>query len=310
MHDCFSMKWLLYTNSRETYESENYIKFIRWFFWNKEESFNRNNYSRFSQFITHKETGRKTLDSGECLQIELLELKKQSVIKLIAQNLDFPIVLLKSSALNNNIFNSGLLRGGTDIDILVQRENLQRLQSILASLGNRISKEDKPFSSVYEETWYIESLCTYVDVHFELCNPYHFKVKSEDILSESMIHPFYDNERIRTPCIEHLIIHSMLHFIKDGKIANQTVFDYYYLKEKTDYSVIKIENFCENWQCEKAYKKGTEMVKSIFMDTHISVLSRCLLGKGKSKTLLRLLVTLRKRNFAKTIKEYFSRLLF
>lgn len=237
--------------------NSNFVNFIGWYFFAKEFKFDVEELQRYRHFIKDsQETSTYPIILDERLKVE--------TVKRLATLTGCPLLLLKSAALNQNIFDENKIRPGTDVDILIRVDDAKKIRPLLEENYIRITKSNKPFADSYESSWKCNKFHKIIDLHINITNPLHYQISPEDLFNYSEIHPFYNNENIRVPCIEHLIIHSILHMLKDADLENQTIFDYYYLKFNAKYSELKLKNTIEDWGLKKAITFGLSSIKSMF----------------------------------------------
>lgn len=291
----------------------NYVKFIQSYFFNENSTFEPSKIKRLAQFVVETNNIKSGhLESLKNLskQITFLELNKINFLKDLA-TADIPtIILLKSSALNGHFFRNTKMRGSSDLDILIDIDDYDRLKEILEESAVKLIRNGGPFSNIYEETWFCKKYNCYIDLHIHLLNPLHYNISSKDIIEKSLKHESIGNEKIRVPCLEHMLIHIALHFVKDGNYVNQSVFDYFYLKENyaIDYSLINKYN--QSWDCIKAFKLSERIIEQTYLlKKKPTLLNVYTMSNWPGAKLLRLFRCLTPDKFFLNITVYFLKLL-
>lgn len=182
-------------------------------------------------------------------------LKQQAFISKLAKMLEshtLELILLKSSALNGYLYTNKRSRGNSDIDLLVNPRDKDKLTVILENIATKYKTQSKPnpFDDLYESTWISKrDPSLYIDVHTALTNPKLFPIPYSDIREQSKQHPFYKSSSIRVMSPEHNLIHASLHIIGDGYLPHHSLIDCAMIakSEKLDFKELK--NRSKEWGC-------------------------------------------------------------
>ncbi|WP_269518256.1 nucleotidyltransferase family protein [Alteromonas sp. BMJM2] len=144
---------------------------------------------------------------------------------------NFPLILLKSSALNANLYTVDAPRGCNDLDILANPNDWKRAQSVFSNTFTYTEKEQADvFGDLYEESYKPKGPVGYpIDLHKSLCHPYLFDVDYQHLWSTSSEHPFYNNSLIRTLSPEYQLIHLAIHGFSDMSFKTYALCDAYRL---------------------------------------------------------------------------------
>lgn len=213
--------------------------------------------------------------------------KRQAVLEIgnviLKHELDINLVLLKSMALNDRIYDPSYPRGSSDIDILVHKKDIKVLERCLDSLG--YVKRDpgiQPFSGAYEVSWSKGKV--HIDVHTSLANPYKFKINVDSLISDSEPHPFYNNRNIRVLSKKDTLWNLALHFQKDCYTYHHSILDAHHVIN-TDVS--KIDNV---YEAKKAYNVFESIKNNLVSDAPMPLMSSLLVSvmplcKENKKTL-------------------------
>lgn len=137
------------------------------------------------------------------------------------------IYLLKSSALNANLYSSSFVRLGVDIDILVAASDKANFELVLQKLAVYMPPPNLyPFEELYESSWRSKGLqSVIVDYHNSLVNPEIFTIPESIMFACSEQHPEYSSTRIRVFSSEVMIIHLALHVTNDGSYEHYNLLD-------------------------------------------------------------------------------------
>jgi hypothetical protein len=199
----------------------------------------------------------KKIDNKESINPELISQLKIIAIQVVANYLEkraivhslgraiedklsnWNVILLKAMAFNDNIYGTSSPRGSSDIDILVEKDNLINLEEILKKLGfcKQVSGIN-PFSGVYENCWSKGKI--YLDIHTSLINPYKYTLNTERLFENSAPHPFYKMDNIRVLGDEDNLLHLALHFQKDCYIYHHSIIDAMHIRHSSKISAKKL----------------------------------------------------------------------
>ena len=186
-------------------------------------------------------------------------LKQQAFISTLSKILEeqsLQVILLKSSALNGYLYPNQRCRGNSDIDILINPEDEEKINSILEQLAKlHKTANSQPFDGLYEKTWISKKdPSLFVDVHTALTNPKLFNIQFKDIQNHSKQHPFYDSSSIRVMSPEHNLIHAGLHIIGDGYLPHHSLMDaaLIVLNEKSNMDSGSLFETSSSWGCKSS----------------------------------------------------------
>lgn len=163
-----------------------------------------------------------------------MQLAHRAQIKDIAElcnKHNFPLILLKSSALNVNLYKEDAPRACNDLDILVHPSDWKNAQAVFANeFIYSEKKQADVFGDLYEESYKPSGPVGYpIDLHKSLCHPYLFKVDYTHLWSTSSEHPFYNNSLVRTLSLEYQLIHLAIHGFSDMSFKTYALCDAYRL---------------------------------------------------------------------------------
>ncbi|BBO28962.1 hypothetical protein AltI4_33500 [Alteromonas sp. I4] len=200
----------------------------------------------------------------------------ESLKKYLIQQ-DIEIILLKSTAFHNYIYNESITRASADVDILIKHKDKAKFENIIGTFGKKVNKNDKKkYSNYYEETWEIKKNSSfYVDVHYNITNPDLFNINLNELFFCSIPHPHYKCDNIRTLSVEYNVIHLILHMVNDGYFYHHSLIDILLIKKARDISISEIERLSSSVGC----KTATRRTFTILTNKEISHLTKLLYGK-------------------------------
>ena len=162
---------------------------------------------------------------------------------------DFPLILLKSSALNMNVYSEDAPRGCNDVDLLVPATHWQKAQQVFANTFTYAEKEQADvFGDLYEESYKPSGAFGFpIDLHKSLCHPYLFNVNYAQLWNESVEHPHYNNSLVRTLSPEYQLIHLAIHGFSDMSFKTYALSDAFRLISNAQFdkhAFIRLTNQC------------------------------------------------------------------
>jgi hypothetical protein len=162
---------------------------------------------------------------------------------------DISIILLKGMAFNDYLYSTNSPRLSSDIDILVRPKDKGDAKNILAkfmSLHTSIKKAK--FDSLYEDTFVSKNPNQpHIDLHYHLVHPTLFPIESDILWAHSIIHPAYNNEKVRMLSPEHNLIHLALHCLKDLSFINYSLFDALLIINKNQVDIGMAFEIAKKW---------------------------------------------------------------
>lgn len=165
-------------------------------------------------------------------------MQHESFLRKLRERLEvsgIKIILLKSTGFNGYLYDSAHPRGNSDVDILVDETDLERLQIIIRNFAHPIEQEDtRPFLGLYENTWIIPDKKIVIDLHTSISNPLFFTFGSVDMFKRTINHPVFDSESILLLSNELNLVHLAIHIINDGYIWHHSLFDFCMIYKKFD----------------------------------------------------------------------------
>ena len=165
------------------------------------------------------------------LTLQLAHRAQVASISSLCTKHNFPLILLKSSALNMNVYTEDAPRGCNDLDLLVPPPYWQKAQQVFSNTFTYSKKENADvFGDLYEESYKPNSAFGFpIDLHKSLCHPYLFNVNYEQLWNESIEHPSYNNPLVRTLTPEYQLIHLAIHGFSDMSFKSYALSDAYRL---------------------------------------------------------------------------------
>lgn len=217
---------------------------------------------RFAALLPIKSTtelllteSQKTKFSAIKMAIIATNLKQQAFIKSIAREFELnslTVILLKSSALNGYLYKNQHCRGNSDIDLLIKRDEKEKVERILKKVADLHNKTDsQPFDGLYEQTWICKQDPTlFIDVHSELTNPKLFSICNTEIFQLSRQHPLYNTQALRIMVPEHNLIHAALHTFGDGYLPHHSLIDAASIMNSQEINIRELQKKCKAWGCQ------------------------------------------------------------
>ena len=141
------------------------------------------------------------------------------------RHLNTPVVLLKGSAYLMAKLPAARGRLFSDIDIMVPRESLDRVESALFAAG-WISEERDPYNQRYYREWMHEipplrhvQRNTYIDLHHTITPPTsRFNVDGAQLLDKAIPLPGYTGLQTLAPT--DMVLHSAVHLFAEGEFSH------------------------------------------------------------------------------------------
>ena len=200
-------------------------------------------------------------------------LKQKAFLKKLTQDINkekINVVLLKSNALNDYIYESSKYRGNSDIDILVAQRDILKFNDILAKYATKECIDKKnPFSNLYEETWIENKTGVLVDVHTNITNPLLFNLQVDEIFRNSLKHKTYNNSYVKIMEAELNFIHLALHIINDGYYLHHSLVDAVFILSKNKIDYEKLVKVSQKMKCEFIVKLLLYIINENFYETEI-----------------------------------------
>lgn len=196
-------------------------------------------------------------------------LTKQFFLKKIKSDLEREncrIYLLKGMAFNNNIYSTDFPRGCSDIDILVHPTDLNKIKKILNHYATEfLQRNKKPFSNSYETTWLTKGApLVQIDLHWGLLPPNENQLQIDELVENSIPHPFYKSDKIHCLSKYHNVVHLLLHMYKDANLLQQSLMDYKTLtKNLTKDDWQEINTICKANCIENIINFMTNAIKNL-----------------------------------------------
>lgn len=225
-----------------------------------------------------------------------------------------PIMILKGAALCDTVYPHIGLRTFCDLDILIQKKDIQKVKEVLKQLDYSISHTHAQHHfSAYQESNHSLPL----EVHWDLVNEaspfqkYAFQLCLEKFWQDAMSFEFRETEALwLSP--EHQLIYLSVHMLKEGYSNRKWLYDLYYLLKffRGGIDWKRLFEECEKYQVKRPVYYALSTLDEIF---HISemngdLLSQEILDKLKPAKIAwlerKILDRLRKN---KPLKSYFHR---
>jgi len=148
---------------------------------------------------------------------------------------DIPIILMKGSANWGTIYSPEAPRTGCDIDLLVRDSDFERITDIMDLTAKKtILDESRIYTNrnAYEFAYVVEDYSISVEIHRRISYPFVGSVDYLSLFDNSVIHPYYKDERIRIMRPVERLMHTLIHSIKHADINAHEIVDSYLLIEK------------------------------------------------------------------------------
>lgn len=215
--------------------------------------------SRFSSLLV----GRFKFDNAKTYLLHAAILKRfddhvnfiKKLSKFLAEQ-NISIVLLKSTALNGDLYDKSHPRGNSDIDFFIKEEYRETYRNALLKVAYpfKDNKKNNPYSDLYEETW----ICRYdptiiIDVHFALSNPILFNCDDTFTCGENDTspHPLFNNNSILKFNNELNLANCFLHIFGDGYVNHHSLFDIISILKTNNIRFPLLEAKCQQLGCLK-----------------------------------------------------------
>jgi hypothetical protein len=140
-----------------------------------------------------------------------LQLEKATTIATAFANNGIRTILLKGAALGIAYYESAALRPMSDIDLLIDRNDLQKAAEVLTDLGFQPESGDLSLATDIMNAWHFEtSEADVVDVHWRLMRDCWNAEKMESFW-EAAVYLEYDSLRLETLCATDHLFHTCCH---------------------------------------------------------------------------------------------------
>lgn len=186
------------------------------------------------------------------LTLQLAHRAQVASISSLCTKHDFPLILLKSSALNMNVYAEHAPRGCNDLDLLVPQLYWQKAQQVFTNTFTYSAKENADvFGDLYEESYKPNGAFGFpIDLHKSLCHPYLFNVNYEHLWNSSVEHPSYNNPLIRTLTPEYQLVHLAIHGFSDMSFKSYALSDAYRLITNANFNKIAFTRLVKHCKVE------------------------------------------------------------
>jgi hypothetical protein len=150
---------------------------------------------------------------------------KQILDVLMAQ--DIPVILLKGVAFNNLLYTSDAPRTSNDIDLLVKKEHWQQAQTAISSIMVYAQKtRPDVFGDAYEVSFKpLSKVGSSLDLHMSLINPGLFDVNQQALWQSSVVHPHFEQDKVRMLSPEYALVHQAIHAYQDMNFCKYNLVD-------------------------------------------------------------------------------------
>ena len=192
-----------------------------------------------------------------------------------------PVMILKGAALCDTVYPHIGLRTFCDLDVLIQKKDIQKVMGVLKQLDYSISHTHAQHHfTAYQESNHSLPL----EVHWDLVNqasPFQkhaFQLCLDKFWQDAMSFEFRETEALwLSP--EHQLIYLSVHMLKEGYSNRKWLYDLYYLlkffRGGIDWN--KLFEECEKYQVKRPVYYALSALDEIF---HISEMNGDLLSQG------------------------------
>jgi hypothetical protein len=109
------------------------------------------------------------------------------------------------------------------------------------------------FDGLYENTFIsTEENQPHLDLHYYLAHPTLFPIDTEVLWNSSKMHPYYNDNSIRTLSDEHNLIHLAVHCFKDMSFVNYSLIDAHNLLKSNRLDINEIFKVAKSWNAAGA----------------------------------------------------------
>ncbi|RMG05065.1 MAG: hypothetical protein D6726_02090 [Nitrospirae bacterium] len=185
--------------------------------------------------------------------VSALQEKTEKEILSTLESSGIPAVVIKGNSLAKRIYGDPNSRTSTDIDILIKREDAERAEDALLSLGLE-PEEDMPLryclSRIHHATYHHPETKQGVEIHWSFGIPYLFDLGSEDIWREVK----RDAEGLSLSdemTLLMLLIHHHSHSFRELRILTDILWVLHRLKNRS--TGYRIEKLIEKAGLRKVY---------------------------------------------------------
>ncbi len=150
---------------------------------------------------------------------------QQIISTLSADNI--PLILLKGAAFSEVLYNPQAPRTSNDLDILIHKKHWHKAVSAIKTVMNYTEKpQPDVFGDLFELSFVPKNkVGAALDLHASLTHPLLFNINEEQLWENSIEHPSFTNELVRTLSAEHALIHQAIHAYKDMDFCKYNLVD-------------------------------------------------------------------------------------
>jgi len=171
----------------------------------------------------------------------------QMIATLSAHNI--PLILLKGAAFAEVLYSADAPRTSNDLDILIQKKHWEKAVSAIKTVMNYTEKpQPDVFGDLYELSFTPKNkIGAALDLHSSLTHPLLFNICEEQLWENSVVHPSFTNEGVRTLSPEHALIHQALHAYKDMNFGKYNLVDSHEIISAQSPDIVKTIAIAKKW---------------------------------------------------------------
>ncbi len=181
----------------------------------------------------------------ECIKYDWLT----KIITLFNNN-DIPLILLKGSAFNGNLYPNETLRAGSDIDILIKQSDYNRACEVLDNNNYLQQYNSRPgvYDTLFESSYKPKMANgVVIDLHKSLTHPALFHIDENEIWEASNPHPAYNTGQVRILSPEHTLLHLAVHAFRDYNFCTHNLLDTHEVVYQSKPDEKLLINYAKSW---------------------------------------------------------------
>ena len=235
------------------------------------------------------ELARRILQN-KFMELLSVQTRQQHWLKRVVDSIcekQIQVILLKGAAAMGTIYEPRYSRLSQDIDLLVRRNDFQRLIDLMMSLGYRKPANNKRLFSEkmrHEQHVFLDTPIEFnIEVHDDLIPHHMFRIRLEDFWNRSKLHPLFNSEFIRIPCLEDSLIHCAIHSFLHLEFEPHHLVDAVRILHKGP-DLNRVLQIAESWGCLKILGLLSEQMELWFNEPifdHSDILNTIIASRMK-----------------------------
>lgn len=192
------------------------------------------------------------------------QLQLKNILSLFKKH-NTPVILLKGISFNNLLYKTCAPRLSNDMDLLINKDDLQKVTSFLRSevvIDTR--RFVNVFGDLYENSYIpIGNIGANLDLHTHITYPYLLDLTEYELWERSIPHPLYKSDLVRTLSPEDTLLHLAIHGFKDLDYCKYNIVDTCEVLNQLKPDLITT--------IERSKKWGAEFMLFILLDCYLKV---------------------------------------